>query len=64
MNTIESKKGSQENGSKEPHCDFNTLNTNDLEDLIEAKKHKMDQLKAEEHSLLRRKRKYAINIAN
>merc|ERR1712150_91422 len=48
-NTSQGQKNSQESGSKDSHCNLNTLNTHDLEDLIEAKKHEMEQLKAEEH---------------
>ena len=37
---------------------YNDLDTNDLENLIKAKQKEMNQLKAEESTLLRRKRRY------
>ena len=63
---------SKEKVGREKHCpespltagppgNFHSINTNDLEALIETKKHKMDQLKAEESVLLQRKRTYSTS---
>ena len=41
--------------------DLQNINTNDLENLIESKQRKMDQLKAEESVLLKRKIAYSTS---
>ena len=51
-------KGKDQKRNEKLNCDYNNLDTNDLENLIEAKQNEMNQLKAEESSLLQRKRRY------
>ena len=55
------KMSSKHRSNAEHPDDLHNINTNDLETLIETKQQEMDQLKAEESVLLKRKKEYSTS---